>query len=88
MKIHSTIFCPEGSDTWCKYRRVEAGIREYYARRRAIPKAVFEFVKPIYIQLAERKLLERCLMGATQNANESYNNNRVEHASEGRLLQF
>ena len=37
------------------------------------PKAVFDEVRPIYVRLADRQLLERCSKGATQNAMEAFN---------------
>ena len=67
-------FCPSGPDSWCKFQQVIAGARETYVHHNSIPKAVFEVIKPTYLQLTERSLLERCLMGATQNTNESFNN--------------
>ena len=67
-------FCPEGPDSWCKWQQAQSGARQAYEHKNPLPKAVFEVVKPIYMQLSERSLLERCQMGATQNANESFNN--------------
>ena len=66
-------WCPEGPDSWCKYQLVQAGARESYTHSRTLPKAVFDAIKPIYLRLTNRKLLERCLIGSTQNANESFN---------------
>eukprot|EP00117_Sycon_ciliatum_P047960 scpid50775/ scgid34206/ len=64
-------FCPTGPDSWCKWQLVQAGVRDEYTHRHILPKAVFDVVKPLYLRLTERKLLERCLLGATQNANET-----------------
>ena len=33
---------------------------------------VFEVIKPIYVRLTEKSLLQKCLVGATQNAHESF----------------
>ena len=38
-----------------------------------IPQAVFEVVKPVWIRLSAKELLEKCTRQATQNANESFN---------------
>ena len=35
--------------------------------------AILKVVKPVYLPLADRSLLERCLRGATQNRNECFN---------------
>ena len=66
-------FCPAGVESWCKWQRKEAGAEVGILHPDPLPQAVFLAVKPIYIRLADRKLLERCLRGATQNANESFN---------------
>ena len=66
-------YCPAGANSWCKWQQVQAGTRPSYEHKPAISKAVFDVLKPIYVKLSERQLLERCLMGATQNSNESFN---------------
>ena len=66
-------FCPSTPDTWCGYKRVEAGLQESYTHRNPIPMAIFKELRPLYVRLTDRPLLERCLRGATQNQNESFN---------------
>lgn len=67
--------CPSGSESWCFYQRaiaegrpppphhgnVGTPLREEYLAK----------VIPVYQRLASDHLLSRCLMGKTQNANES-----------------
>ena len=65
--------CPKGVGSWCGYQRVAAGADEEYVHHRTIPEAVFEVVKPIYVRLAGKDLLQRCSLGATQNQNECFN---------------
>ena len=66
-------YCPTGPDSSCKWQLVQAGVSDHhYVHHNTLPKAVFDVIKPIYLRLTERKLLERCLLGATQNANESF----------------
>jgi len=38
-----------------------------------LPKTVLDLIKPIYEDLSNDKLLERCVGGYTQNSNESFN---------------
>jgi len=38
-----------------------------------LPKEVFKAIKPIYEELSQDELLNRCLGGYTQNSNESFN---------------
>ena len=49
------------------------GGAERYTHHDAIPDDIFKVIKPIYLRLTERSLLERCLHGATQNRNECLN---------------
>ena len=39
-----------------------------------IPLDLAEYVKPVFTRLSDHALLEKCLLGATQNQNESFNN--------------
>ena len=66
-------YCPPGPDSWCGWQKVKAGVQESYEHHDSILKAIFELVKPVYIRLADVSLLRRCLRGATQNQNESFN---------------
>ena len=38
-----------------------------------MPAAIIEVVKPIWIRLSSKELLQRCTRQATQNSNESFN---------------
>lgn len=65
--------CPSGPDTWCQYNKAqETG--EEYTHHHALPEAVLTAIKPIFRSLSDRKLLEKCMHGRTQNPNESFNN--------------
>eukprot|EP00117_Sycon_ciliatum_P009627 scpid74882/ scgid11840/ len=44
-----------------------------YEHQDGLPDAILKVVKPVYLPLADRSLLERCLRGATQNRNECFN---------------
>ncbi|XP_054260040.1 uncharacterized protein LOC128984722 [Macrosteles quadrilineatus] len=67
--------CPPGSDSWCFYqrdlynklkpRRHSEGIKT------PLSEAVYSRMLPIYKRLSNEKLLKRCSLGKTQNANES-----------------
>ena len=65
-------FCPPGSDSWCGWQRQQAGGNNYI-HDHVLPEAVWKKIKPVYIQLSDISLLERCLKGATQNPNETFN---------------
>ena len=66
-------YCPPGGDSWCGYQRKLAGAQETYEHHNIMPDAIFEVVKPVYVRLSSKDLLRRCMRGATQNRNESYN---------------
>ena len=65
-------FCPPGGDSWCGWQVEQAGGEQYTARD-TLPYAVFEVIKPIWLQLTDKSLLEKCVRGATQNRNEAWN---------------
>lgn len=61
--------CPDGPDTWCKYKLD----RENYIHKNGLPLPVRDFIKPVFVDLANEELLKKCLHGKTQNANECLN---------------
>ena len=62
--------CPEGEKSWCKWQVAKALNKEYH-HKDPIPEAIVQLLKPIYSRLGSRLLLEKCVPGYTQNANES-----------------
>uniref|UniRef100_A0A1B6J7H2 Uncharacterized protein n=1 Tax=Homalodisca liturata TaxID=320908 RepID=A0A1B6J7H2_9HEMI len=67
--------CPIDNETWCKYN-LSLLTNEMYDHDKHfhIPECVMSFIKPVFKDLSETKLLERFLKGNTQNQNESLNN--------------
>ena len=65
--------CPKGSDSWCKYQQDISNKTTTYVSGPGLPKSVILHVKPIFVELSEDALLEKCLHGETQNQNESFN---------------
>ena len=66
-------FCPTGANSWCGWQKDQALGVQTYVHHDTIPMAVFKVVKPIYVSLSDKALLQRCLRGATQNQNEAFN---------------
>ena len=63
---------PQPADCRALY---EGSTRQYGRCFCTSPSADLEqYVKPVFDSLCEEKLLKRCLLGATQNQNESFNN--------------
>lgn len=65
--------CPIGKDSWCHYQRsVDSGtvFKEKYS---GLPNDIINKIKPTYLELCSKELLQKCLHGKTQNANESFN---------------
>ena len=46
-----------------------------YQHKNSLPQVVMDQIKPVFRDLADPGLLEKCVDGYTQNANESFNNN-------------
>ena len=73
-KNHWHIHCPVGETSWCSYQRDKATGKCTHKPGPGLPLKVIKHIKPIMADLANEKLLERCLDGKTQNQNECFNN--------------
>ena len=70
-------YCRKDKDTWCicNYNRaLVEGRRPVHTKPPRIPPDLAGFVKNSWDKLCEPELLKRCVLGATQNQNESFNN--------------
>jgi len=65
-------FCPTGVDSWCAYN-VAQSKNVPYEHPAPLHPDVQKSILPIYEDLSRDDLLERCVGGFTQNANESFN---------------
>lgn len=67
--------CPSGPDSWCFFQRAKAKNLTIPSHKGKLTtflnSKVAVYVKEIYTRLTDPKLLERCLLGKTQNCNES-----------------
>ena len=67
--------CPVGPDSWCFYQKALATGQQPGPHRTNVGTPlsadVARHVKDVYTRLAHKDLLERCLLGKTQNPNES-----------------
>ena len=66
--------CPTGPDSWCKYNHPLSNDEEPPMHTPKLPMYLRPFIKPVFTELSKRELLEKCVLGATQNQNESLNN--------------
>ncbi len=66
-------FCPDDPDSWCKYQQALAAGEDPSGTHTLIPAEYRDPVKKIFDDLCSPSLLSRCLLGATQNRNESFN---------------
>ena len=71
---HNHQFCPSGSDSWCKFNRALANDEEPPKHTPKLPMDLGPYIKPVFTELSKLELLEKCVLGATQNQNESFNN--------------
>lgn len=66
--------CPEGLDSWCKWRVAEArGQPGSFVHDPPLHEDVQAALRPVYEALSSDDLLERCIGANTQNSNESLN---------------
>ena len=61
--------CPQGADSWCKWQENPLT----YKHGKGLPQCIVELIEPIYDELTSPELLQKCLHGRTQNANEALN---------------
>ena len=67
-------FCPKGEGSWCKFNsNLETQMLTYDENHR-LPSVFYNELKPIFARLASKELFQKCLLGLTQNPNESLNN--------------
>lgn len=65
--------CPPGAESWCKYQRALANNQEPLPHNTRIPSDIIPWVESVFTDLCDDNLLQRCVLGATQNRNESFN---------------
>lgn len=66
--------CPEGADSWSTWQKAKFNDElNNYKHKPAMKKEIYTAILPVYQDLSRDELLERCLGGYTQNANESFN---------------
>ena len=66
-------YCPNSNDLWCQYNRDVINGTKLYRAGQGSSVDVIAAIKPIYTNLSDESVLERCMHGLTQNADESFN---------------
>ena len=61
--------CPDGKESWCGYKRE----KDNYQHKSGIPDCIVKEIKPIFDNLSNLDLLQKCTHGLTQNVNECLN---------------
>ena len=67
------LFCPPGDRSWCKFQRALAKGESPPHHNQTICDEIAPIVKKVFDDLSCDSLMERCVLGATQNQNESFN---------------
>ena len=72
---HQPEKCPIGPKSWCSSQRAVAAneLSTFKHDHPSLPRDIADAIIPIYTDLSNEKLLERCVGGFTQNNNESDN---------------
>ena len=65
--------CPKSDDTWCPYQKGKLNGTKKYESKGTSPVEIRSAIIPIYIDLTKPEMLENCLHGKMQNANECFN---------------
>ena len=80
--------CPEGKDTWCTFHQDRANGTSTFKPGPGLPLDVVMKLKPIFAELSDETLLEKCLHGKTQNQNESFNSMIWDRIPKTRYVSF
>lgn len=65
--------CPTGTRSWCKHQRSLAKGEEPPQPHTTIPNKAAPLFLELFKKLSDPALIKRCLLGASQNQNESFN---------------
>ena len=66
-------YCPTGKKSWCAWQRDKELGTSVYNSKDCLPEVFMDLLKPIFNDLSSEVLLKRCVLGVTQNPNESIN---------------
>ena len=67
------LFCSKRKSSCCKWQSDIATGKQTYKEKFNLPVAIMNEIKPVFQDLSDVKMLEKCLHGMTQNCNESFN---------------
>ena len=90
--IHASLYhvsgchdkCPKTNESWCQYQKDKVDGTNLFKKKDGLPVEIRKAILPIYNDLTKPELLQKCLHGKTQNANESFNGmiwNRIPKAT-------
>ena len=65
--------CPERKDSWCNFHQDRASGTSTYMPVPGLPLDIVMKLKPIFEEISDESVLEKCLHGETQKQNESFN---------------
>ena len=72
-------YCPSGQRSWCKFNWVLANSEPPPSHSPTIHPDIVPPLKKVFERLFYPTLMESCVLGATQNLNESFNSTIWQH---------
>ena len=72
-------YCPSGQRSWCKFNWALANSEPSPPHSPTIHPDIVPPLKKVFERLFYPTLLESCILGATQNLNESFNSTNWQH---------
>ena len=72
-------YCPSGQRSWCKFNWALANSEPSPPNSPTIHPDIVSPLKKVFEQLVHPTLMESCVLGATQNLNESFNSTIWQH---------
>ena len=73
-------YCPVCTENWCKYNKALAICQNVAPNSPTIPADLKQYVKPVFDDLSNGELLDKYLLGSTQNRDECFNSLVWAHA--------
>ena len=70
LKVSGTYFRKQ---VWCRWRSDQATGLKTHKQKLNLPIAIFDLLKLIFQRLSKEEMLNKCVHGLTQNANEAFN---------------
>ena len=82
------IHCPGGANSWCTYQADIVNGTSTHIHGKGLKPEIIKHVKSVFDDFSDETLLNRCLHGKTQNANEAFNGTIWNRIPKTRFIKY